>query len=169
MKRLVWKDNEDVHFWRVCKSNTVFWADDVVDGTANVVLYIVFPLKCFWLLQILRDKHCTVRVLVFDEMMRLSFSNIVPNHNSDNNLWDNITNPNIADPVFCGIKKYQNHPSILKIKEMMGKKNLIFFLKFIDRKKLNSNKACQRNNIPVKIIKENINIITDLICNKFND
>ena len=52
---------------------------------------------------------------------------------------------------------------------MMGKKNLIFFLKFIDRKKLNSNKACQRNNIPVKIIKENINIITDLICNKFND
>ena len=117
----------------------------------------------------MRDKHCTVRVLVFDEMMRLSFSNIVPNHNSDNNLWDNITNPNIADPVFCGIKKYQNHPSILKIKEMMSKKNLKFFLKFIDRKKLNSNKACQGNNIPVKIIKKNINIITDLICNKFND
>ena len=138
MKGLVWIDNEDVFFWRVYKSKIVFWADDVVEGTPKLVLHTVFPLKCFWLLQILREKHCTVRVLVFDEMMRLSFSNIVPNHNSGNNLWDNITNPSIADPVFCGIKKYENHPSILKIKKMMGKKNLIFFLKFIDRKKLNS-------------------------------
>ena len=47
----------------------------------------------------------------------------------------------------------------------MGKKNLSFSFKFIDRKKifnelqkLKSKKACQGSDIPVKIIKENINI-----------
>ena len=89
---------------------------------------------------------------------------------------DNITNPNITDPVFCAIQKYEKHPSILKIKEMMGTNNLSFFFKFIDRKKifnelqkLKSKKACQGSDIPVKIIKENIDIITDFIYNNFNN
>ena len=37
------------------------------------------------------------------------FSKIVPNLKLDNNLWDNITNPNITGPVLCGIQKYENH------------------------------------------------------------
>ena len=64
------------------------------------------------------------------------FSKIVPNLNKDNNLGDNITNPNITDPVFCAIQKYENHQSILKIKEVMGTNNLSFSFKFIDRKKI---------------------------------
>ena len=90
---------------------------------------------------------------------------MVPNLNLHNNLGDNITNPNITDPVFCTIQKYENHPSILKNKEMMGKRNLSFSFKFIDRrkifnelKKLKSKKACRGSDTPVKIIKENINI-----------
>ena len=58
----------------------------------------------------------------------------------------------------------------------MGKKKLSFSFKFINRKKifnelqkLNGKKAYQRNYIPVKIIKENINIITDFIYNNFNN
>ena len=50
----------------------------------------------------------------------------------------------------------------------MGTNNLSFSFKFIDRKKtfnelqkLKSKKACQGRNIPVKIIKENIDIITE--------
>ena len=39
---------------------------------------------------------------------------IVPNLNKENNLGDNIANPNITDPVFCAIQKYEKHPSILK-------------------------------------------------------
>ena len=64
------------------------------------------------------------------------FSKIVSNLNIDNNLGDNITNPNITDPVFCVIQKYGNHPSLIKIKEMMGKKPLSFSFKFVDRKKI---------------------------------
>ena len=58
------------------------------------------------------------------ETFNTSFSKIVPNLNLGNNLGDNITNPNITDPVLCAIQNYENHPSTLKIKEMMGKKNL---------------------------------------------
>ena len=109
------------------------------------------------------------------ETFNTFFSKIVPNLNIDNNLGDNITNPNITDPVFCAIQKYEKHPSILKIKEMMGTNNLSFSFKFIDRKKifnklqkLKSKKTCQISDIPVKIIKENINVITDFIYNNFN-
>ena len=110
------------------------------------------------------------------EAFNTFFSKIVPNLNIDNNLGDNITNPNITDPVFCAIQKYEKHSRILKIKEMMGTNNLSFSFKFIDRKKifnelqkLKSKKACQGSDIPVKIIKENIDIITDFIYNNFNN
>ena len=56
------------------------------------------------------------------ETFNTSFNKIVPNLNIDNNLGDNITNAHITDSVSCAIRKYENHPSILKIKEMMGKK-----------------------------------------------
>ena len=58
----------------------------------------------------------------------------------------------------------------------MDTNNLSFSFRFIDRKKifnelqkLESKKACQRSDIPVKIFKENINIITDFIYNYFNN
>lgn len=40
------------------------------------------------------------------------FSYIVPNLSLHSNLGNNITNPNITDPVFYAIKNYENHPSI---------------------------------------------------------
>ena len=93
----------------------------------------------------------------------------------DNNLGDNITNPNITDTVFCAIQKYERHLSILKIKVVMGTSNLSFSFKLIHRKKifnelqkLKSKKACQGSDIPVKLIKVN-NIITDFIYNNFNN
>ena len=58
----------------------------------------------------------------------------------------------------------------------MGTSNLSFSFKFIDRKrifnelqKLKSKKTFQGSDIPVKITKENINIITDFIYNNFNN
>ena len=59
---------------------------------------------------------------------------------------------------------------------MLGKKNLSFSFKFISRKKifkelqkLKCKKACQGSDIPVRIIKENINIIPNFIYNNFNN
>ena len=56
------------------------------------------------------------------ETFNTFFSKIVPNLNIDNNLGYDVTNPHITDPVFCAIKKYENHPKIL------GQKNPIIFL-----------------------------------------
>ena len=62
-----------------------------------------------------------------------------------------------------------------KLRKLWVKKDLSSF-KFIDRKKifnelkkLKGKKACQGSDIPVKIIKENINIITDFVYNGFNN
>ena len=59
---------------------------------------------------------------------------------------------------------------------MMGTSNLSFSFKFIDRKrifnelqKLKSKKTFQGSDIPVKIIKENIDIISDFTYNNFNN
>ena len=110
------------------------------------------------------------------ETFNLFFSKIIPNLNIDSNLGDNITNPSITDPVFCAIQKYEKHPRILKIKEMMSTNNLSFSFKCIDRKKifielqkLKIKKACQGSDILVKIIKESIDIITDFIYSNFNN
>ena len=70
------------------------------------------------------------------ETFNTFFSKIVPRLNIDKNLGDNITNLNITYPVFCTFQKYEKHPSILKIKEMMGTNNLSFSFNFIDRKKI---------------------------------
>ena len=43
------------------------------------------------------------------QMFNTLFGKIVPNLNIDNNLGNNITNPNITDPVFCAIQKYEKH------------------------------------------------------------
>ena len=58
----------------------------------------------------------------------------------------------------------------------MGTSNLSFSFKFIDRKKifnelqkLKSKKACQGSDKPVKIIKENNEIITDFFNKNFNN
>ena len=60
------------------------------------------------------------------EMFNTFFSKILPNLNIHNNLGDKITNPNITDPVFCAIQKYEKHPSILKIKNDGYKQPIIF-------------------------------------------
>ena len=58
----------------------------------------------------------------------------------------------------------------------MGTHDLSFSFKFIDRKKifnelqkLKSKKACQGNDIPVEIMKENIHIIANFVYNNFNN
>ena len=85
----------------------------------------------------LKESNKTIKNNVeLAETFNTFFSKIVPNLNIDNNLGDNITNPNITDPAFCAIQKYEKHPSTLKIKKMMGTNNLSSSFKFIDRNKI---------------------------------
>ena len=68
----------------------------------------------------------------------------------------------IQDPIIAAIEKYKRHPSILKIRKHIRVEN-DFDFKHIDDKKiaevlknLNAKKAKQENDIPTKLIKENI-------------
>ena len=106
------------------------------------------------------------------------FSNIIKklslpsakSYNEEN--IDNITNP-----TYLAIEKYKNHPSILTIKNKMqslGHPSFSFQYVSHDQvlkevNKLNPRKASQDSDIPVKVIRENIDIVAYFIYNNFNN
>ena len=57
----------------------------------------------------------------------------------------------------------------------MKNKNMFFSFSFVTKetilnelRKLNPKEACQESDIPVKIIKENLDIVSNFVCNNFN-
>ena len=67
----------------------------------------------------------------------------------------------IQDPIIAAIEKYERYPSIIKIRKHI-RVETYFDFKHIDDKKmtellkhLNSKKAKQEDDIPIKLIKEN--------------
>ena len=84
--------------------------------------------------------------------------------------------PNIDDPILKAIAKYENHPSLLRIKNYMKEKDLNFSFEFVDKlklskeiDKLDSKKACQKHSIPAKLIKSNKDIFSHFIYHNFNN
>ena len=58
----------------------------------------------------------------------------------------------------------------------MKNKNMSFSFSFVTKetilnelRKLNPKKACQESDIPVKIIKENLDIVSNIVCNNLNN
>ena len=102
------------------------------------------------------------------------FSNVVKElkiENDDNLLTDDIEE---TDPVLKAIKKYKNHPSILRIKSSF-KHPKVFSFKYFnveDVKReinnLNSKKATPKGDIPVKILKWNSDIIAPALTECYN-
>ena len=101
------------------------------------------------------------------------FSNIVKNLKIPEykNLNTNIEN--VKDPVFRAILKYKNQPSIIAIKEKS--KNEKFSFHEVNNEKiereimrLNKNKASQKSDIPIRIIKDNVDIFADFLCETVN-
>ena len=98
------------------------------------------------------------------------------NLNIDKTLAGNIANSDNTDPVFNAIKKYEYHPSIKRIKHFMGGKDLQFSFIFETKSKilaaihnLDNKRAWQESDIPVKIIKNNIDIFSEFIFLNFNN
>ena len=102
----------------------------------------------------------------FAESLNSFFSNIVKNLNiSRYSEFDPVTE-NIADPP-----KY--HPSILAIQSHCEKETFRFpevNIEDIKRVilKLDKNKASQHSDIPIKIIKENLDIFAGFLCTNIN-
>ena len=61
------------------------------------------------------------------EIFNKHFSKIVEKLDIDETLASNIASSDITDPVFNAIKKYEDHPSIKKIKHFMSSKDLQLF------------------------------------------
>ena len=102
------------------------------------------------------------------------FSNITQNLKIDNNFIVITQNLNTSDSVLKGMKKYEKHPRIIKIKKKMKNKNMSFSFSFVTKKKnllrkLNLKKAYQESDILVKIIKENLDIVSNFVYNNINN
>ena len=104
------------------------------------------------------------------------FSNIVSKLGIEDVPDDESNLSNIDDPISKAIAKYENHPSILRIKNYMKEKDLNFSFEFVDKPKiskeinqLNGKKACQEHDIPVKLIKSNKDLFSHFIYHNFNN
>ena len=64
------------------------------------------------------------------------FNKLVKNLDIDETLTSNIASSDITDPVFNAIKKYEDHPSIKKIKHFMSGKDLQFSFNFETKNKI---------------------------------
>ena len=76
------------------------------------------------------------------------------------NLGVNILDDNSGK---CDVSNYDNHPSIITIKQHITDKNISSTIK-----KLNRKKAAFSNDIPNKIILQFIEIFMDFLSNNFN-
>ena len=110
------------------------------------------------------------------ETFNTFFGNITQNLKLDSNLVEMTENLNISDPVTKAIKKYEKHPSAIKMKEKVKNKNMSFSFNFVTKEtilneflKLNPKKVCQESDIPVKLIKENLDIVSNFVYSNFNN
>ena len=81
---------------------------------------------------------------------------------------------NVDDPILKAIAKYENHPSISRIKNYMKEKDISFEL--VDKpkiskeiNKLDKKMAVQKIDIPVKLIKLNKDLFSHFIYHNFNN
>ena len=104
------------------------------------------------------------------------FSSIVKKLDIEHVPDDESNLLNVEDPIFKAIAKYENHPSILRIKNYMKEKDLYFSFEFVDKPKiskeidkLDEKKSCQEHDIPVKWIKLNKDLFSHFIYHNFNN
>ena len=62
------------------------------------------------------------------------------------------------------MKKYEKHPSVIKIKEKMKNRNMSFF-SFVTKKTVSS----ELRDTPFNMIKENLDIVSNFVYSNFND
>ena len=103
------------------------------------------------------------------------FSSIVKNLNiqRDETHLSKATQDN---PVLACIEKFCTDPSIISIQNRMETNSNRFSFKYEERKKflteiqnLNSRKASQQNDIPVKILKENSDVCSYILHHNFSN
>ena len=107
----------------------------------------------------------------FHEFLR----NVVKTLNISQNPYL-ISGTSQTDPVFQSIEKFSKHSSVVNIKNRMSNSNCTFSSKFETQDKFSKliqnlicNKATQQYDIPIKVLKENSEIFSDILYHNFNN
>ena len=108
------------------------------------------------------------------EVFNNFFSNIVQNLDISRYSNDETLVINTNDATLKAILKYRNHTSIIAIRSKCKDKGNFNFIE-VDQKqiekeilKLHVNKASQTSDIPIKVLTENSDILSNFLCNSFN-
>ena len=100
------------------------------------------------------------------------FVNIVPNLKIPTNHDFDINFKVTGDPIVDAINKYENHPSIIMIKNKNKTQFSFTMVEYDDIlkkvKKLNTSKASQQSDIPTKILRENDEFFARFFHENFN-
>lgn len=144
-------------FWRIVKP---FFSEKAI-STENITL--------------LENQDICDEDKMVAEIFNNFFNSVVKNLDIENhNKFINDDDDNETDEIIKAIKKYQYHPSILKIKETMGEQQLFSFghtdFESINREilSLDKSKACPKDSIPPKIILENCDVFACKLEYDFN-
>ena len=106
------------------------------------------------------------------ETLNKFFVNIVPNLKIPTNHDFAINFKVTGDPIVDAINKYENHPSIIMIKNKNKTQFSFTVVEYDDIlkkvKKLNTSKATQQSDIPTKILRENDEFFARFFHENFN-
>ena len=109
------------------------------------------------------------------ESMNEFFVTVTDSLGINENFDDENATDGITDPVQKAVKKFSNHPSILKIKGHYQNAAPFFFQKVApdtvekEVRSLNPKKATTHKNIPSKILKSNSDVCVEPLTQIFND
>ena len=109
------------------------------------------------------------------EIFNIFFSNAVQSLGIvTDNMGAIISDDDFSDPILGAINKYNDHPSIIKIKQVTSNKNNFSFshtnIEAVESEiqSLDIRSSCPISNIPPKVIKENLDIFSIKLYKDFN-
>ena len=159
------------------------------DHFANLDVNSILDNRKFWgnVKPLFSNKVQTIKLIENDEIIDNEikiakifneyFVNIVKNLGIVTEKESGTFTENNLSEVEVALKKYKNHSSINAItKRMKNLGNLTFSFNFISHEdtvkelnKLKNKKASQKTDIPIKIVKENVDIISHFLYHNFNN
>ena len=118
-------------------------------------------------------KRCSHLNLKSQRLWNNFYSNIVKKLNIPKFNINNSVTKNIKDPVSTAIFKHENQPSVLAIQKYSKSRTFHFEeVKIREVKKeilkLEKTKTSQKNDIPIRIIKETTDTFADFLCSSIN-
>ena len=122
---------------------------------------------------LVEDKTVTTQDEKNAELLNLFFSSAVKNLKIPEFSDTNPLAERLSDPVLKAILKYKNHPSIAAIRNTNNNSHFHFNEVSVEDaykeiRKLSTCKSVQSTDIPIRVLKENADILADYICGFFN-